>query len=251
MKYLSIIFLTVVFSSVVAYSQDFTHIKVNSEIELIKVNGSFYIHKTWFDFPGFGRYPSNGLIVVKNGRALLIDTPVTNRQTKILYNHLRNSLKSIITKVVVGHSHSDCMGGLSFLHEKAVESICSEKTKQICVSQKLPIPRQAFSDSFEFEFEGEKVVCRYFGAGHTVDNIVVYFPDSKILFGGCLIKSMTSKDLGNIQEAVVQAWDETVAKIKKAYPEIKVVIPGHGESGDITLLDHTIELVNQYKKKEQ
>ena len=248
MKYFSILFLAIVFSSLAAYSQDVNHIKINSDIQLIKVNDSFYIHKIWFNFSGFGRYPSNGLIFIKNGKALLVDTPVTNSQTEILFDYLKNSMQSTITQVVIGHSHSDCMGGLSFLHEKSVNSICSEKTKQICISRKLPIPKKAFSDILEFEFEGEKVIRQYFGSGHTVDNIVAYFPNSKILYGGCLIKSMASKDLGNIKESIIQDWDQTVLKIKEEYPAIKIVIPGHGEIGDINLLDHTIELVRENKK---
>ena len=251
MKYLFSILLSVALVSVPAFSQVTEIIRVNSDIELHKIDNEFYVHTTWFDFPGFGRYPSNGLCLVKNGRVLLIDTPVTNSQTEVLYNHLRNSLRATITKVIVGHSHEDCMGGLSFLHKMAVESICGEQTRQICEAGKLPVPHQAFSDTLEFEFEGEQVICRYFGAGHTVDNIVVYFPASKILFGGCLIKSLSSDGLGNIQESVIKDWDLTVTKIKEAYPEIKIVIPGHGGLGDMSLLTHTIDLVNTYKKREK
>jgi metallo-beta-lactamase class B len=31
-------------------------------------------------------------------------------------------------------------------------------------------------------------------------------------------------------------------KIKKAFPNLKKVIPGHGEIGDTALLDYTIQL---------
>jgi len=248
MKYMTFIFSVILFYSAVAFPQDVQQIKVNSDIELTKLGDGFYVDTTWFDFPGYGRMPSNGLILIKNGKALMIDTPNTNEQTEVLYNYLRNSMNATITKVIVGHSHSDCLGGLSYLHNKNVESISGEKTKTICESQNLPIPEKTFSDSMEFEFEGEKVICRYFGAGHTVDNIVVYFPNSKILFGGCLIKSLSSNGLGNIQEAVVDDWDKTVMKVREAYTETRYVIPGHGESGDISLLTHTIGLVGSSKE---
>ena len=165
----------------------------------------------------------------------------------ILTDLLQQRLNAGITKVIVGHSHSDCMGGLSALHEMGIESIACNKTIQICKSQKLPIPQQSFSDSFVFEFEGEKVICRYFGAGHTADNIVVYFPDSQLLFGGCLIKSLDSKGLGNTREADIGAWDTTVLTIRNVYPRIRLVIPGHGALGDHNLLDHTINLVKAHQ----
>ena len=150
--------------------------------------------------------------------------------------------------MIVGHSHSDCMGGLSALHEKKVKSIAGTKTLRICKSRKLPILQTSFEDTFVFEFEGEKVICSYFGAGHTDDNIIIYFPNAQILFGGCLIKSLNSKGLGNTKEADVESWDKAVLKIMKAYPAIKLVIPGHGALGDSSLLDHTIGLVKIYRQ---
>lgn len=248
MKFLTLIFVIICINSAVAKTLDCEHIEVNGNLELIKINENYYVHTSWFDFPGFGRFPSNGLIFVKNGKALLIDTPNTSEQTLILYNFLQNHLKAVIKKIIVGHSHSDCMGGLSALHQKDVESIACTKTIQICKSQKLPIPKKSFVDSIILEFEGEKVICRYFGAGHTIDNIVVYFPNSQILFGGCLIKSLGSKGLGNTKEADIEHWDSTVLRIKKEYPIIKLVIPGHGAFGDSKLMDHTIVLVEDYKK---
>lgn len=222
---------------------------INSDIKLNPLDESFYIHTTWFDFPQFGRAPSNGLIFIKNGRALLVDTPNTNAQTETLYRFVRDSLHANIEIAIVGHSHSDCMGGLEILHSMGIQSICSEKTRQICISENLPVPSESFRDSLIFKFEGEKVICRYFGGGHSIDNIVVYFPDSKILFGGCLIKSLASRGLGNIAEADVSQWDETVEKVKTMWPSIRIVVPGHGAAGDARLLDHTINLVRQYREK--
>jgi len=249
MKYLSFL-LTLLWINFAAVKPSvYKPIEVSTDIELVKINKNYYIHTTWFNYPGFGRFPSNGLIFVKNGKALLIDSPNTNEQTIILYEYLKGHLKAVVTQIIVGHSHSDCMGGLSALHEKGVESIACNKTIGICKSQRLPIPQKSFVDSIVFEFEGEKVVCGYFGAGHTVDNIVVYFPDAQVLFGGCLVKSLNSKGLGNTKEANIDAWDSTILKIKAAYPLIRIVIPGHGTFGDLSLLDHTINLVNLKNQK--
>lgn len=229
------------------YSSDDARIVVNSDIELVRLDENFYIHTTWFEFPTFGRAPSNGLIFVKNNKALLIDTPNTNEQTATLYQFLHDSLHAEIITVIVGHSHSDCMGGLEFLHKQGVESISGELTRQICISENLPAPKKSFSDSLFFDFEGEGIECRYFGGGHSIDNIVVFFPDSQILFGGCLIKNINSTGLGNTAEAIISEWDETVMNIKKAYPLIRIVIPGHGQFGDSGLLDHTIDLVQRHQ----
>ncbi len=251
MKYLYFLLTFFCINSVVAESQGYEHIRVSTDIELIRINGNFYVHTTWYNFPEFGRFPSNGLIFIKNGKALLIDTPNTYEQTLRLDNYLKDNLNAVTTKIIVGHSHTDCMGGLSVLHEKGVESVACSKTISICKSKKLPIPQKSFSDSMTFEFEGEKVICKYFGAGHTVDNIVVYFPDPQILFGGCLIKCLNSVGLGNTKEADIDNWDRAVTKIGETYPEIKFLIPGHGAFGNFNLLNHTIDLVKKYKQSIQ
>lgn len=61
------------------------------------------------------------------------------------------------------------------------------------------------------------------------------------MFGGCLIKEINASK-GYLGDANVQAWAATVKKVKKAYPNVKTVIPGHGEIGGKELLDYTITL---------
>jgi len=55
------------------------------------------------------------LIFIKNGKALLIDTLVSNDQTNQMHNFLKESMNVEITKVIVGHYHDDCMGGLEYV----------------------------------------------------------------------------------------------------------------------------------------
>ena len=98
------------------------------------------------------------------------------------------------------------------------------------------------------DFEGQQVICQYFGGGHTVDNIVVYFSKDHVLFGGCLIKSKKSKGLGNIKDAVIDQWDVTIEKVKNEYKDIDYIIPEHGHYGNKDLLRHTINLVEKHKK---
>lgn len=222
-------------------------ISISEDIELIQLEDSIFIHTSYFEAPNYGRFPSNGMLIVKNGKAILIDTPMNEELTKTLFNFINDSMNIKIEKIIIGHYHDDCLGGLEFLHSKGIESISGELTKNKCIEDNLPIPKISFKDSLNFDFEGNEVQCRYFGGGHTFDNIVVWFSNHKILFGGCLIKDLNATHLGNTQNAVVNEWDITVKKIMNEYSDLKYVIPGHGEFGDISLLKHTIELVKRYK----
>ncbi len=226
-------------------AQSERNIFINDDIQLTHIIDSVYAHVTWEESETFGRFPSNGLIFIKNGQAIMIDTPFENEKTKRLTDFLEDSMGVEVKKLIIGHFHDDCLGGLEYIQSKGIESIANKLTIDKCKELELPIPSTSFTDSLVFDFQGELVVCRYFGGGHTIDNITVWFPSKKILFGGCLIKSINSRGLGNLSDAVVKEWDVTVKKIINQYPDIEIVIPGHGAIGNSSLLTHTIELVER------
>jgi metallo-beta-lactamase class B len=219
---------------------------VNEDIHLIYLGDSLFIHKTWHVVNDF-RFSSNGLVIIRNGQALMIDTPMDNQKTEVLSNFIKDSISANISNILVTHFHDDCLGGLDYLHGMGVKSIAGSITKKKCIDLNLSIPQKSFVDTLNFDFNGEKIICRYFGAGHTVDNITVWLPESKILFGGCLVKSINAKGLGNTADAEIKDWSSTVEKVLNHYHDIKNVIPGHGPWGGRELLYHTIELVNSRK----
>lgn len=60
------------------------------------------------------------------------------------------------------------------------------------MTDRLPISIQSFRDSITIDFNGIPVVCKFFGGGHSFDNITVWLPSDKVLFGGCLVKSISA-----------------------------------------------------------
>ncbi len=222
---------------------------VDNDIQLIRLKDSIYVHVTWHELENYGRFSSNGLIVIKGGKALMIDTPMDNDKTERLVRYLKDSLYVDLSVLIIGHFHGDCMGGLEYLQSIGIESIANSLTIDKCQEIGLPIPSKPFTDFYTFDFYEEQINCRFFGAGHSFDNITVWIPDKKILFGGCLVKSLNSQGLGNLSDAVVADWDLTIKKLMDTYCDIEIVIPGHGDFGGIDLLTHTIELVEKEKNK--
>jgi metallo-beta-lactamase class B len=220
---------------------------VDGDIQLILLKDSVFMHVSWDETEGWGRFSSNGLIIIQNGEAIMVDTPMDDLKTRNLVNFLNDKMGVRVIKVISGHYHDDCIGGLPYLHSLGVVSIAGIKTAEKCLEQGLPVPQMPFSDSFTFELNGLTIVCRYFGPGHAPDNIVVWIPEMKILFGGCLLRSMEASGLGNLSDAVVAEWDATVEKVMEAFPEAEIVVPGHGNYGGKELLSHTIFLVKQHK----
>lgn len=226
-----------------------SRIEINNDIHLYPIGDSIYVHVTYESNEHYGRFSSNGLIFIKNGEAIMIDTPMDNHKTEIIHKYLQNTLKANLTKLIIGHFHDDCLGGLEYIQSQGIESIANQLTVDKCKDLGLPIPSTSFSDSLVINFHGEMIICRFLGGGHTADNITVWFTNQKLLFGGCLIRSTQSQSLGNLSDAVVDHWATTVKKVQKLYPSVELVIPGHGRWGGKELLMHTIELAEKAEEK--
>ncbi len=222
-------------------------VTLNNDVELQQLTENVWLHITYIDYPGYGRVPANGLIVVDGDRAAMIDTPWNDEQTALLFDWVQHELHATIEQVIVGHAHDDCMGGLAEVHRRGAVSYALDQTIAKAEEAGLPVPQHSFSESMTVKVGDTELLLHYFGGGHTRDNIVVWLPAEHLLFGGCLIKAVNSKNLGNVQEADLQSWPETVKKVMQAFPEAAIVVPGHGASGGTELLTHTLTLAEGQK----
>jgi len=223
------------------FGQD-ERIQISADLELRKLTEHAYLHTSYFDLDKAPHYPANGLVYLDGDKALIIDTPWRDRETQELIDWVSKNLKVTIQGFIITHWHPDCMGGLATVHKNGIRSCSLDKTREIAKTKNLSLPEITFSDSLVLYLNDKVLICKYPGAGHTVDNIIVWLPAEKILFGGCLVKALAWKGLGNINDAVLADWPITLEKVLRSYPESKIVIPGHGAVGDLSLIRHTISL---------
>ncbi|MGW9685340.1 subclass B1 metallo-beta-lactamase [Flagellimonas sp. 2504JD1-5] len=210
------------------------------------INNNVFTHISYLQTNNFGKVGCNGMVYFNNDEAIVFDTPTDDNASKELIEWIEKEQEKKIVAVVITHFHEDCWGGLHQFHDSQVISYGSRNTIDLLKKKGLNLlPRQGFNDSIKIKVGKEQVVVKYFGAGHTVDNIVGYVQTEEALFGGCLIKSVKAGK-GNLEDADVYAWSSTVEKIKQEFPGLKIVIPGHGKSGGVELLDYTIQLFKQY-----
>ena len=82
-----------------------------------------------------------------------------------------------------------------------------------------------------------------------MDNIEILFPHEKILYGGCFIKSVDDKTLGNLDDADVKEWGNSLQKLREKFPDPIFVICGHNNWHDKNSIQHTMNMVTDYNKK--
>lgn len=245
MRLISVVILTVLIH-LNGFSQlEYKRIKISEDMELIRLSENAYLHVSYAELPGFGRFPSNGLIFINGNEAFLFDTPVTESLTKDLVLWITDTMKLKIAGFVPNHWHADCMGGLGYLQNQKIESYANQITIDMAKAKNLPFPEHGFKDSIQLQLGDKMIQSYYLGAAHSMDNIVVWIPSEQILFAGCMIKSADSKNLGNTADGDLIAYPETIDKLIKRFPTAKIVIPGHGPFGGLELIKHTKELANK------
>lgn len=206
-----------------------------------KISDHAYQHISFLNTESWGKVPCNGLIITDRNEALVFDTPTDDASSLELIQWIHEELNCKIIAVIPTHYHNDNLGGLQAFHNQNIPSYSYTPTLDLSKEHGMISPQSSFDSIMELTVGNKKIYAEFIGGGHTQDNTIGYFPDENILFGGCLIKAMGS-DKGNLAEAKVEQWAETVEKVKAKYPQAKIVIPGHGEIGGMELLDYTIEL---------
>jgi metallo-beta-lactamase class B len=215
----------------------------SDKLIVTQITQNAYEHTSFLQTTDFGKVPCNGLVVRNSNEAIVFDTPANDSSSNELIEWIKETLHCKINAIIPTHFHNDCLGGLRAFHESNIPSYAYFKTIALAKANNYVLPKNSFNDSFTLKVGSENITAKFFGEGHTKDNIVGYFPGENVMFGGCLIKELNAGK-GYLGDANVTNWSKTVKKVRQAYPMVKVIVPGHGEYGNKKLLDYTIKLFN-------
>lgn len=249
MKLFTATFITLLIWNVSVSAQDrYETIAISNDLLLIKLSENAYVHVSYSELPEFGRFPSNGLLLINDGEAFLFDSPVNNEQTEELVSWIADSLKVKLIGFVPNHWHEDCMGGIAYLHSIGVKSYAHQMTIDLAKSKNLPLPQNGFKEPTILKLGDIEIHCEFLGAAHSLDNIVVWIPSEEILFPGCIAKAVQSTGLGHTADGDLTEYPKTLDKILNKYKTAKIVITGHGPIGGMELVEHTKMLCDKVAK---
>ncbi|WP_044171073.1 subclass B1 metallo-beta-lactamase [Flectobacillus major] len=213
----------------------------SKDLIVTQIAPNSFEHVSFLQTNDFGYVPCNGLIVRNSNEVIVFDTPTNNKSAEELIKWIQETLHCKIDAIIPTHFHDDCLGGLKAFDESNIPSYAYVKTIELAKANNYAVPQNSFSDSLVLRVGKEYIVAKFFGEGYTKDNVVGYFPSEKVMFGGCLIKELDASK-GYLGDANLAEWSNTVEKVKQSYPQVKLIIPGHGAYGNQKLLDYTIKL---------
>ncbi len=218
-------------------------------------------------------HQANVLVAKMDAETVLIaSSPAESQGAQQLMDWIQKTLKPKRMIAINTHFHSDGTGGNGVYHQHGVETWAGDLTQNLynqraeyyrkfeaegfpagseerkrLLARPFASPKQTFpqQQGKQFQFGAETAEVFYPGPAHTEDNVVVWLPKRKVLFGGCMIKLGPS--LGYLADANVSTWEASATALKRF--NAQYVIPGHGhEISDASAIDHTIELARQQLK---
>lgn len=214
------------------------------------LNDRFFVYTTYHDFEG-SLFPSNSMYVVTEEGVVLLDTPWDSTQFQPLLDSIRARHQKEVVLCIATHFHADRTAGLEYYRQQGIKTYTSAYTYALGMEHGEKLPEFTFSGDTVFTIAGLRIETYYPGEGHTKDNIVVWFEKEKILYGGCFIKSTESPGLGNVADANIGEWQNSVKRVMKKYPDPEWVIPGHFGWQNRNSLKHTLKLIRKAQEKKR
>lgn len=190
---------------------------------------------------------ANALYLVTNKGAVMMDTPWDPEEYQPMLDSIQKKHHQKVVMCIGTHYHDDRSGGFDFMRKKGIKTWSSAKTKEYAKKYGAKQAQYTFKSDTTFNIGGHTFQTVYAGEGHTRDNIAIWFPKEKVLYGGCLVKSSEADNLGYIDEANLQAWPNTIKALQKRFADARYVIPGHDGGTGVNALSNTLKLLKEKK----
>lgn len=219
-------------------------------------------------------YHMSNVLVAKmtDGTVLIASSPFETQGAENLIQWIKKEFAPKKIVAINTHHHFDGTGGNAAFKKNGVEIWASQLTRNLYLKN-VDTARWSVAKDFGGElgkrmerntispadnifkardglllnYGGENIEVIYPGPGHTMDNMVVYIPSRKVLFGGCMVRPQDK--IGPLKEADLDQWENSIEALIALRPEI--VIPGHGPVGSTEQLHNTINLVQKTRSDRQ
>jgi len=222
------------------------HAQQQPSISTTHLSGNYYVYTSYGKADDKTLVPANGVYVVTSAGIILIDTPWDEEQTKQLADTLEKKHHQKIALCLVTHHHDDRTAGLDWLKRNGTKTYSSRLTHSLCESNGEKLAEHTFAADTTISLGNVKFQTYYPGPGHSLDNLVVWFPDDKVLFGGCLVRSFDAKQLPATPGSDPVQWAQASKKLFARYGDAAYVIPGHQSwEGGTAMLSHTMIVLSK------
>jgi len=172
--------------------------------------------------------PGNTTALITNEGVVLVDDkfPV---DTDNIVAAVKKITNQPIKYVINTHYHMDHSGGNANLQKMGVQVVASEQSRRYQVEKNQPgLTNIAFKDHMHIYLGGKNVELFYFGKSHTGGDVVVWFPQDRVLSMGDMFTfgDATPELIDYAGGGSAKEWTATVDQALRL--DFDKVVPGHG-----------------------
>lgn len=219
-----------------------------AKLKISHLTGDFYIYTTYNTYEE-SRVPANGMYLVTTNGVVLFDTPWDTTQFQPLLDSIRVKHKKSVLLCIATHWHSDRTEGLEYYRQQGIKTYTTLLTDELSKKNNKKRAEYLVSKDTIFNLGQNSFETYYPGEGHTADNIIIWFKEDKILYGGCLIKGADAENLGYLGDANPGEYANTLKRVQKKCPHPNYIIISHSDWNNINSLKHSIKLAKKLRKK--
>jgi metallo-beta-lactamase class B len=189
------------------------------------------------------------MYLLTNKGVVMFDSPWDSTQFQPLLDSISVRHNKRVVLCIATHFHEDRTGGLEYYRQQGIKTYTTRQTDEL--SRKRGMKRAEFLIDNDTVFTiGQYFFQTYFpGQGHAPDNIVIWFEKERVLYGGCLIKSVEDSNLGNLSDANVTAYSATIKNVLEKCKKPAYIITGHNDWTNTRSLKHTLKMAQKLKHK--
>lgn len=230
-----------------------TSLRADYPVSFAKLADNVWVHSTNYTLPGQTPIGSNGLVIKDGDDVILVDGAWGELATVALMEAVKTEVGAPVTKMIVTHHHADKISGVDAAERVGIQVFTHPDTPTLAARSGFAVPNTSVAALKEPRSRTKvgSVELAFPGAAHAPDNLVVYVPEAKVLYGGCAVRGAGVTTLGNVEDADLTAWPASLRWVKTTYPQAAVVVPGHGKGGNLSLIDQTLAMVASTVNKQQ
>ncbi len=218
-------------------------------LKISPLTGDFYIYESYNYWKG-NRISANAMYLVTNNGVVLFDTPWDSTQFQPLLDSIKARHNKEVVLCIATHFHEDRTGGLEYYTRKNIKTYTTVFTDEISKVNRKKRAQFLMEKDTVFNVGQYSFQTYYPGKGHASDNIIIWFEKEKILYGGCLVKSVKDENLGNLSDASVADYPTTIKNVQQKCKNPKYIITGHDEYKSKKSLKHTLKMAEKLKRTE-
>jgi glyoxylase-like metal-dependent hydrolase (beta-lactamase superfamily II) len=197
--------------------------------------------------------PNIGIIVGRDA-VLVVDTGMGPRNAETVLDEVKKITSKPVAYLTITHFHPEHgMGAQAFPASTTIIYPTAQKTELLekgaaMINQfsgvssgiadllkpvKIRMPNVTFPEEAEVDLGDFPVRLLHWGPSHTRGDEFVFLPQQSIVFGGDVVVNRFFPIMADSDSSGTN-WIEILGRLEKLHPAI--VVPGHGEVGDVGVI---------------